>query len=74
MIVHERNKIVLEDKEYDIVRTEVWWQGPTGLVPTLSTALAVHKALYGNEGLLFAQIWRAIPVAITDSGLFEELR
>jgi hypothetical protein len=62
-------KIILGDRVDVIKEFTVWWNGPTGLIPTLEMAQHIHKML-GVE-VPFYMTWKATPVAIGVTGLYE---
>jgi hypothetical protein len=72
MISWEENKIVLGDQVEDIVKLDVWFRGPTGLVPTRDLALKMHDAL--SIDVPFHMAFRPVPVALGTNGVYEELQ
>lgn len=71
MINLDNQTIIHEDKIYPIQSFQVWWLGPLGFVPTLATAQAIHKSLQ-IEDAPFNVVWKAIPVAVAENGVYEE--
>lgn len=74
MVDLSKKVIVIGDNVYPIKNFQVWWLGPLGLVPTLELAEQSHKILEIQEDTPFHLMWKAIPVAVSDNGVYEELR
>lgn len=73
MINYDKQQLELDGKELPIKNFQVWWLGPTGLVLDLTTALRTHELLQLSD-TPFYMAWKAIPVAVAENGLYEELR
>ena len=72
MILYEENMLWFGEEKIKIIRCEVWYKGPTGLIPKLDLALSVWKAM-GYEDTSFSLLFKAIPVAIGETDVFEEM-
>lgn len=75
MIDHARGKIVIGEKEESIAKFDVWFRGPTGLIPTLKTAVDMWQTFrkLHQDDLEFYMMFKTVPIAIGESGLYEEM-
>lgn len=74
MVLLEENVLWFGEEKIPIKRLDVWFRGPTGLIPRLNLAVETFKLLYGSEPeVLFNMVFKPVPVAIGENGQFEEM-
>lgn len=73
MVDLDKRTISLDGQDYPIKSFAVWWLGPLGFMTTLELAQDTHKSLSLDE-TPFSMVWKAVPVAISANGIYEELR
>lgn len=76
MVDFLKNKIIQGDKEEKIDHFEVWFVGPSGLIPKLPLAIELFQTycrLNPDERLEFYNMFKSVSVAVCASGLYEVL-
>ena len=74
MVNLTRMTIELGDKTEKIDRLEVWFLGPTGLIPKQPLALEVFQTyvrVHDDEKIEFHNMFKLVPVAVAASGMYE---
>ncbi len=74
MIDYVKKEITVGDRMEGFDKFEVWYMGPTGLIPKLDLAIEMFQTfarIHQDENVQFYHMFRPVPVVLGTGGLYE---